>query len=203
MLLQVLQGLQDLDLQATLEQGLSPPPTSQRSTTPESSDADIDIATLFRPLSVLIEVIEYRQLFRDHNLPIWALQLCRRMVQRARIKPPLLNPIGIGADQQYQCLSSARGALHLSVVADADLRYRADDSRALWKCVRGPGGAAAGHGHGKGKRGKEDWTWLLDFIVHHRETKDHVALGDALQAMSKVGEVAWPEDLMEVYCACV
>ncbi|KAG1886489.1 hypothetical protein F4604DRAFT_1273722 [Suillus subluteus] len=147
---------------------------------------------LFRPLSVLIEVVEYRQIFRDNNLPAWALQLCRRMVQRANIKPPL-NPIT--ADHQYQCLSSARAALHLSIVADADLRYRAGDWRALWDCIR------VGINHGKRRR--EDFTWLLDFIVHHRNTKDHLALGDALQAMSKVGEVEWPESSMQVYYSSI
>lgn len=184
MLLQVLQGLQDQDLHATLEQGLS----ATSSNDPESSLEDVDIAMLFRPLSVLIEVVEYRQIFRDHNLPVWALQLCRRMVQRANIKPPL-NPTA--ADHQHQCLSSARAALHLSIIADADLRYRASDCRALWNCIR------AGINHGK--RRKEDFTWLLDFIVHHRNTKDHLALGDALQAMSKVCEVEWPENLMQIY----
>jgi hypothetical protein len=188
MLLQVLQGLQDRDLQATLEQGLSAASPND----PDSGLEDVDIAMLYRPLSVLIEVVEYRQIFRDHNLPIWALQLCRRMVQRANIKPPL-NPIG--ADHQYQCLSSARAALHLSIVADADPRYRADDCRALWKCIR------VGINHGKRRR--EDFTWLLDFIVHHRDTKDHLALGDALQAMSKVGEIEWPENLMQAYYSSI
>lgn len=189
MLLQVLQGLQDRDLQATLKQGLSA--TSPND--PESGlEDDVDIAMLFRPLSVLIEVVEYRQIFRDNNLPVWALQLCRRMVQRANIKYPL-NPIA--ADHQHQCLSSARAALHLSVIADADLRYRASDFGALWNCIR------VGINHGKRRR--EDFTWLLDFIVHHRNTKDHLALGDALQAMSKVGEVEWPENLMQVYYSSI
>ncbi|KAG2359101.1 hypothetical protein BDR07DRAFT_1488614 [Suillus spraguei] len=83
--LQVLQGLQDQDLHAMLKQGLS----ETSSNDPESNLKDVDIAMLFRPLLVLIKVIEYRQIFRDHNLPVWALQLCRRMVQRANIKPPL------------------------------------------------------------------------------------------------------------------
>jgi len=188
MLLQLLQGLQDRDLQATLEQGLSAASPSD----PESGLEDVDIAMLFRPLSVLIEVVEYRQIFRDHNLPVWALQLSRRMVQRADIKPQF-NPIA--ADQQYQCLSSARAALHLSIVADVDLNYRADDGRALWNCIR------VGINHGK--RRKEDFTWLLDFIVHHRNTKDHLAFGDALQAMSKVGEVEWPDNLMQIYYSSI
>ncbi|KAG1815352.1 hypothetical protein EV424DRAFT_1107963 [Suillus variegatus] len=188
MLLQVVQSLQDRDLQATLEQGLSAASTNDQ----ENGLEDVDIAMLFRPLSVLIEAVEYRQLFRDHNLHIWALQLCRRMVQRANIKPPL-NPIA--ADHQYQCLSSARTALHLSIVADADLMYSAGDCRALWKCTR------VGINHEKRRR--EDFTWLLDFIVHHRDTKDHLALGDALQAMSTVGEVEWPENLMQVYYSSI
>ncbi|KAG2153019.1 uncharacterized protein EDB93DRAFT_237165 [Suillus bovinus] len=188
MLLQVLQGLQDRDLQATLEQGLSVASPNDQETGLE----DVDIAMLFRPLSVLIEVIEYRQLLRDYNLPIWALQLCRRMVQRANIKPPL-NPIA--ADHQYQCLSNARAALRLSIVADADLMYSAGDYRTLWKCT--------GVGINHGRRRREDFTWLLDFIVHHRDTKDHLALGDALQTMSKVGEVDWPEDLMQVYYSSI
>lgn len=188
MLLQVLQGLQDRDLQATLEKGLSAASTND----PDGGLEDVDIAMLFRPLSVLIEVAEYRQIFRDHNLPAWALQLCRRMVERANIKPPL-NPIA--ADNQYQCLSNARAALHLSIVADADPRYRAGDWRAQFNCI------IVGIKHGK--RPREDFTWLLDFIVHHRDTKDHLALGDALQAMSKVGEVEWPEDLMQVYYSSI
>lgn len=133
----------------------------------ESREQSAIVLRLLEPLGVVLELDEYRQIAKDRRVAEWGLEVCKTFVRTA----------GQNQDDQDAIWNEARIVLHFTVIVAGDGPINQRDARLTWQ---GPSRLSI--------QEPTDCGWLIDYIMHYHNS-DHIAVIDAMIALSKLPHV--------------